>query len=397
VIHRRPVRGAVLAALVTAVAVLPSPAVAELVPPPKPLLEGAPPAAWPDAPSVPAPVYLLLDAGTGQVLAADDADERRPVASTVKMLTALTVAERTEMDDVIEVGPEVEGVVGASVDLEPGERWTVQQLLVGLLVRSGNDAAEAVATAVGGDGDGFLELMAEDAAALGLRVGGPDGVIVTSPSGLDDEQRLSARDLATLGRALLADAELRAIVGAPEVTLPGVGTDENRNLLVGAYAGATGIKTGFTEAAGNSVVASAERDGRELIAVVLGAGPDPDRFVAATALLDHGFSAFATTELSSELTLLVAGGQRQLEVDPTVLTAPAGADVALDVPLPVRAPEAGSLPVPVRVDGTSVATATATVTGDGPARTEGAALLGRAVVDGVYAAMRAGHDGDRRS
>jgi serine-type D-Ala-D-Ala carboxypeptidase (penicillin-binding protein 5/6) len=397
VIHRHPVRGAVLAALVTAVAVLPSPAVAELVPPPKPLLEGAPPAAWPDAPSVPAPVYLLLDAGTGQVLAADDADERRPVASTVKMLTALTVAERTEMDDVIEVGPEVEGVVGASVDLEPGERWTVQQLLVGLLVRSGNDAAEAVATAVGGDGDGFLELMAEDAAALGLRVGGPDGVIVTSPSGLDDEQRLSARDLATLGRALLADAELRAIVGAPEVTLPGVGTDENRNLLVGAYAGATGIKTGFTEAAGNSVVASAERDGRELIAVVLGAGPDPDRFVAATALLDHGFSAFATTELSSELTLLVAGGQRQLEVDPTVLTAPAGADVALDVPLPVRAPEAGSLPVPVRVDGTSVATATATVTGDGPARTEGAALLGRAVVDGVYAAMRAGHDGDRRS
>lgn len=333
-------------------------------------------------------MYLLLDADSGQVLASRAADERRPVASTIKILTALTVRERTDLDDVIEVGPEVEGVVGASVDLEPGERWSVEQLLQAILVRSGNDAAEALATAVGGDPDGFVALMRDDAEALGLR-SGAGGVTVTSPSGLDDAQRLSARDLAVLARVLLADPELRAIVGAPEVTLPGVGTDENRNLLVGSYPGATGVKTGFTEAAGNSVVASAARDGRELIAVVLGAGEDPERFEGAAALLDHGFDAFTTTELGGELTLLVAGGTAQVALEPAVLTAPIAASVDASLPVPVRAPDEGHLTVPVHVDGVRVATATATVTTQPPAPVDGGARLGRAVVDGLYAGLRA--------
>jgi D-alanyl-D-alanine carboxypeptidase (penicillin-binding protein 5/6) len=273
----------------------------------------------------------------------------------------------------------------------------VEQLLQAVLVRSGNDAAEALAVAVGGGREGFVELMAKDAEAVGLRVGASDGAVIASPTGLDDAQRLSARDLATLARVLLAHPGLRAIVGAEEVTLPGIGTDENRNQLIGAYPGATGIKTGYTEAAGNSVVASALRDGRELIVVVLGAGPDPERFDAATELLDHGFGSFVATEIRGERTLLVAGGRRELVVEPIPLTAPTGTEVTLELPLPIRPPEAPELDVPVAFDGVPVATATATVSGEPPPPVEGGARLGRALSDGVYAALRAAHDGDRPS
>lgn len=392
-----PRRVAVLLAASLLALASPVPATAELAPPPEPLVEGPVTAEWPEPPELDVPVYLLVEAETGQVLAARSAGERRPVASTIKILTALTVAERTEPDEQIVVGPEVQGLEGASVELEPGERWTVDQLLRGVLVRSGNDAAEALAVAVGGDREGFVDLMAEDAEAVGLPVGGPNGVVISSPTGLDDGQRLSARDLATLGRVLLADPQLRAIVGAEEVTLPGVGTDENRNQLVGAYPGVTGIKTGFTEAAGNSLVGSAVRDGRELIVVVLGAGPDPERFEATTALLDHGFEAFTATQVEGQQILLVAGGRRELAVEPQPLTAPTGTEVTLDLPLPVRAPEAAELDVPVAFDGVPVATATATVSHDEPAPVEGGARLGRAVADGVYAALRAAHDRDRPS
>lgn len=386
----RPRRTVALLAAAVALSVA-TPAAAELVPPPEPLLAGPPATDWPEPPSVEAPVHLLVEAATGQILVAHRADERRPVASTIKILTALTVADRTDPDDLIEVGAEVQGLEGASVQLEPGERWTVDQMLTAVLVRSGNDAAEALAVAVGGDREGFLELMREDAASVGLPVGEADGVVVTSPSGLGDGELLSAHDLATLSRVLLADPDLRAIVGAPDATLPGVGTDVNRNLLVGSYPGATGIKTGFTEAAGNSVVASAERGGRELIAIVLGGGPDPERFEDAAALLDHGFEAFEATEVGAELTLLVAGGQRSVALEPTPVTAPAGVLVAAELPVPVRAPETGQLTVPVSFDGTVVASATATVSGDEPAAVEGGARLGRAASDGVYAALRAAH------
>jgi D-alanyl-D-alanine carboxypeptidase len=392
--RRRTRRAAAVLTLLGALA-LPVPASAELAPPPEPLVDPSPPVGWPTPPELDVPVYLLVEGASGQVLAARAADERRPVASTVKILTALTVADRAEFDDAIVVGEEVEGVIGASVELTPGERWTVEQLLQGLLLRSGNDAAEAVAVAIGGDRDGFLAMMTEDAAAVGLEVGPPDGVVVTSPSGLDDEQQLSASDLATLARVLLADPELRTIVGTPAVSLPGIGSDENRNLLVGSYPGATGVKTGFTEAAGNSLVASAQRDDRELVVVVLGGGPDPERFRDAAALLDHGFTAFAPAEVGAELTLLVAGGTRTVAVEPATVTAPTGASVTLDLPLPSRPPETGTLAVPLLVDGAVVGATRASVAGEEPATVDGAARLGRAAVDGLYAALRAAQDGDR--
>jgi serine-type D-Ala-D-Ala carboxypeptidase (penicillin-binding protein 5/6) len=366
-------------------------AAAEVEAPPSPVIEQLP-ASWPPSPDLDAPVHLLVDAGTGQVLAESGADEPRPVASTIKILTALAAAQALDLDAEVEVGEEVVGVPGASVELAPGDRWTVRQLVAGILVRSGNDAAEALAVAAAGDREAFLELMTATAAELGVDLSGP----LTTVSGLDDDQQLTATDLATLGRALLADAELRPLAGIPDVRLPGIGNDENRNLLVADYPGATGIKTGFTEAAGNSLVASAERDGRELVAVVLGGGEDPERFVDAAALLDHGFDAFAPTEVSGVRTLLVAGGTRELRVGATPVVVPTGAEAVVDLPVPVRAPEDDQLDVDLLVDGTTVATLEAAVTGEGaPPSGDEAQQLGRAAVDGVYAALRAAYDVER--
>jgi serine-type D-Ala-D-Ala carboxypeptidase (penicillin-binding protein 5/6) len=362
-----------------------SPAAADLAPPPEPVIE-QPPASWPQAPEVTSPVYLLVDATTGQVLSDRRADERRSVASTIKMLTALTAADRLELDQEVEIGEEVVGVPGASVELEPGERWTVGDLLTGILVRSGNDAAEAVAVAAAGDREGFLELMETTARDVGVDLDTP----LVSVSGLEDDQQLSAGDLATLARVLLADPELRGIVGAEEVALPDREPDENRNLLVGDYPGATGVKTGFTEAAGNSLVGSARRGEFELVVVVLGGGPDPERFVDAAALLDHGFDDFAPAELSATSTLLVAGGERRLEVGETPVVVPTGADAEIELPVPVRAPEDDdAVTASVVVDGAAVAAVEAAVTGPAPDPVEGAAALGRAIADGVYAALRA--------
>jgi serine-type D-Ala-D-Ala carboxypeptidase (penicillin-binding protein 5/6) len=364
------------------------PAAADLTPPPEPLLDGPPPATWPATPEVDVPTALLVEAATGQVLgAAGPIEERREVASTVKILTALSAAERVPFDEVVTVGDEVE-VAGASVSLGPGDTWTVEQLLVGLLVRSGNDAAEAIAAHVGGDRDGFVAAMTEDAAALGLPTG-PDGVELASPSGLDDENRLSAADLALLARAALAHPDLRPVFALPEVALPGIGTDENRNLLIGSYPGATGVKTGFTQAAGNSLVGSAVRDGRELVVVVLGGGADPERFDDARTLLDHGFDTFERRELTASRTLLVAGGARTISTADTVVSVPTGATATVELPLPTRVPEPGTGTASVVVDGDHLATVTTEVAAEDPPPVSGGGAVGRGVVDGVHAALRA--------
>lgn len=250
----------------------------------------APPPSWPSAPPASARSYILVDALTGQVLAARAPDEPRVVASTVKLLTILTALESLSLDQTVVVGQEA-AVGGAGTGVDPGERWQVADLLDAILVRSGNDAARALAAAAtDGDMAGFVARMADTAEELGLT-----DVRITEPTGLDDANRLSARALATIGRAALADERIRASAGKAVVDLPGLGPQEARNQLIGSYQGATGLKTGFTEMAGYCLVASAERDGRELVAVILGAREDPARFDEAAALFDHAFERLAST------------------------------------------------------------------------------------------------------
>jgi serine-type D-Ala-D-Ala carboxypeptidase (penicillin-binding protein 5/6) len=305
------------------------------------------------------------------------------------VLTALSVLDRAEPDEVVVVGEEARDIEGASVGLQPGDEWTVEQLLDAIITRSGNDAANALAVHVAGDLDAFAEVMAEDAAALGL-----EDATVVDPSGLTDENLLSALDLATLARAALADPRLRPLLGKRSVDLPGIGEIETRNELLLDYEGATGVKTGFTLAAGNSLVGSAERDGRELVAVVLAAGEDPaQRFREVARLLDLGFDAFEPQVLTGELRYAIAGGEQLLELAPTPVTLPVGEEPVLGFVPSARPPEA-SVPVPVMVGGAPLGEILADPTeprrgGAAEADLDGGAGLGRALVDGAYAALRA--------
>lgn len=367
-----------------------APAEPPLVAPEAPVVAGSP-SGWPQPTPPAAAAWLVLDATSGQVLSASTAaDERRAVASTVKVLTALSVVRRTDLDDVVTVGAEVLGLEGASIGLVPGDQLTVEQLLLGLLIRSGNDAAETLAAHVGGDLAGFLALMRADAAALGLDVDGPDPLVLASPSGLGDANRLSAHDLAVLSRAALDDPDLRPLLAVAEVTLPRVGTDVNRNLLVGEYPGATGVKTGFTSLAGNSLIGSAARGGRELVVVVLDAGDDPARFAQAAALLDHGFDAYEAVTPGAAATLLLAGGRAELRTLSRPVTVPDGAQVGLELVPPIRVGPGAGPRARLQVDGTSVGELVTEVEVTvAPSAVDGAAAVGRGAADGVHAALRA--------
>jgi len=351
---------------------------------PVPVIDGPPPPGWPEPQDLDAAAYVLVEAATGQLLAGHNADERRPVASTIKILTAITVARRAAFDDEVTVGNEVLDLEGASVGLMPGDVWTVEQLLDAIIARSGNDAAESLAVHVAGSRQAFVQLMLDDAAALGVT-----GITLVSPSGLDDANLLSATDLAVLAGAALADADLRPLFARSRVTLPSEGDVPSRNELLETYPGATGVKTGFTIAAGNSFVGSAERGGRELIAVVLGSGDDPARFDAAAALLDLGFDVFRQVELTARLEVALAGGSTAIAVAPVTVTVPEGSDATLALSLPARPPEE-DVEVPIEVDGEEVARLPGALDASAqPPPVEGAAAIGRAVVDSAYAALRA--------
>ena len=330
---------AVIAALGSLLAATP-PATAALEAPRPPLLQTTSrPLTSP--PAVTAAAWALVDARSGQVLDGVGLDELRPVASTVKLLTALTVTERASLTDAVVVSEAVRDVGGAGTSVDPGESWTVQQLLEALLVRSGNDAATALAVHVGGSLEGFVELMRQDAAILGL------DPILTTPTGLDDRNRLTARDLAVIARTFLADDGLRAIAARRTVRLPDIGTVPSRNLLLDQYPDATGLKTGFTTASGYSLVGSAERDGRTLIAVVLGAAGEQERFDDAGALLDWGFAWFEEVRVSRSVRLREGGRWVTVGSDPAWVTVPTGTEVHVDWTLPRRADAAG--PVEVRI------------------------------------------------
>lgn len=348
-----------------------------------PVLADAPPASWPAPDGIDSAAHLLMEVETGQLLVAHNADQRRPVASTLKLLTAYTALQRVEVDEVVTVGEEVLGVTGSTVGLVPGDEWTVGELLDAILARSGNEAAEALAVHVAGDRATFLSWMEEDAAGLGA-----EGLTITTPSGLDDDTVLSARDLALIARAALDLPALRDAMGKRLVALPGQPAQENRNELIGTYPGATGMKTGFTTPAGHSLVGSAERGGRELIAIVLGAGEDPSRFEGAASLLDHGFTATRPTELGASVSLSVGGGTIDLVTDDVTITIPIDSEARLDLRLPLRPPET-SLRFPLVVDDATLTELVATP-GAGPEPVDDPnAQLGRSLVDGTYTALRA--------
>lgn len=227
------------------------------------------PASTSPAPSISAQACILQEMESGAVLYQKSADLPLPSASTVKILTALVVLEHCELDDPVTIKAEWTGIEGSSAFLRAGETLTVRDLLAGLLLASGNDAAVALASHVSGNIDCFAALMNETA----RRCGAVSSVFV-DPNGLDDvNQRTTAVDLAHITRAAMEKEELRAIVSQKQYSCAGH-TFVNHNKLLTMCEGAQGVKTGYTKAAGRALVSLIERESLKLICVTLNAPDD---------------------------------------------------------------------------------------------------------------------------
>jgi len=239
---------------------------------------------------------LLMDGLTGQVLYQQNGTNRNFPASTTKLLTALVALEHGELNQTIRVSHEAvdKGPDSASCYVNEGEEQPLEYLLYGMLLRSGNDCADAIAEGVGGTREQFVVWMNETAERLGA-----SNSHFVNPHGLhDDNHYTSALDLATIARAALSNPMIRKISGTAEFVWPGKnnGTYYHTNNMVHYYQGVVGGKNGYTEEALYTLVTAAERDGLFLIGVTLGYEDKVQLYTAMEGLLDYGFASFVRGE-----------------------------------------------------------------------------------------------------
>ena len=277
------------------------------------------PVAQAAGPEVSAQSAVVLTADTGTVLFEKDGHTPRPVASTTKIMTALLALEAAQEqgDPLVDITQEMVAVEGSSMGLQAGDSISLTGLAAGMLLASGNDAANAAALYLDGSLESFAARMNQRAAALGME----DTHFVT-PSGLDgeDAQGLghlsTAYDMALLARAALEDQAFRQLCSSPSLAVEFAEpvkrvTYTNHNKLLAQYQGCVGVKTGFTKEAGRCLVSAAERDGALLIAVTLNA---PNDWQDHTALLDYGFSQMEPYQLAGgdvRLTVPVVGSPEE--------------------------------------------------------------------------------------
>jgi len=245
-----------------------------------------------------------MDAASGRVLYEKSAHEPRLIASTTKLMTALVAVESTPRLDTVITVTDACMAEGSSMYLKPGEELTLKELLYGLLLQSGNDAALAIAIGCAGDLETFVGWMNQWAEDLGMK----DSHFV-NPNGLDDEEHYStAYDLALLGQAALKNETLREIMSTKSIQVAGRSLT-NHNKLLWQYEGCGGMKTGYTIAAGRTLVSCATRNGQTLICVTLN---DPNDWQDHARLFDYGFANFSAHPLARKdkvfRTLPVVGG-----------------------------------------------------------------------------------------
>lgn len=245
--------------------------------------------------NVTAPAAILIEAGTGQVLYEKNSHDRRPPASVTKIMTMLLVIEAIDegtlsLDDMVRCSEFAASMGGSQVYLEPNEEMSVRDMLKAVAVASGNDAAVALAEHVAGSAEGFVDLMNQRAAALGMK----DTHFVNC-NGLDNPEHLTtAYDIALMSRELVRHPLIFEFTGIWMDSLrDGAFGLVNTNKLIRFYEGANGLKTGSTSVAKFCLSASAVRNGMNLIAVIMGADSSKDRFGDASRLLDYGFANYA--------------------------------------------------------------------------------------------------------
>lgn len=227
---------------------------------------------------------ILLCADTGDILYEKNADEKMLIASITKVMTAIIVIENCDMDEKIKIKPEWSTVEGSSMYLKPDEYYTVSEILTGLLLVSGNDAATALACSMCGDEPSFAAKMNEKAKELGMT-----NSSFRNPHGLDAPEHYStARDMAILASYCMENEEFRRIASTSCATVKDQ-TYVNHNRLLREYEGCIGVKTGYTMAAGRTLISCAERNGMRLVCVTLNA---PDDWNDHRYLLDSGFEDY---------------------------------------------------------------------------------------------------------
>ncbi len=262
---------------------------------------------------VSAKAAILIEATTGRVLYAKNADSRLPMASTTKIMSALLTLEQPNLDEYFTVDPDAIRVEGSSMGLVEGDQVTLRALAYGMLLPSGNDAANAAAVKIGGTTENFIAMMNKRAELLGL-----SNTHFVTPSGLHDDAHYStAKDMAMLTRAALKNPDFLAICSSKNAQLefgnpPFKRWLKNSNKMLQNYEGAIGVKTGFTDEAGRCLVSAARRNGVTLICVTLS---DPNDWQDTANLFDYGFTQVSSHEipasLAGEKTVKVTGGTQQ--------------------------------------------------------------------------------------
>ncbi len=294
---------------------------------------------------------VLMDARTGEILYAKNADEPLPPASVTKVMTLLLVMEaidggKLSLTDTVSVSEYAASMGGSQVYLEPGEQMSVEDLLKSVVVSSANDAAVALAETVAGSEEAFVKRMNERAAELGM-----EHTCFENVSGLDDDtvnHLISAEDIAIMSRELLIHKKIMDYSTIWMDTIRGGAFGlSNTNRLIRFYSGATGLKTGSTSKAKFCISATAKRDGLHLIAVIMGSPTRDIRNEMAKKLLDWGFANFAMYEnpAAGAGTVRVLGGIREnceLRYDSFARLLPKGSEkkvtVQIQIPDEITAP-----------------------------------------------------------
>jgi len=267
-----------------------------------------------DYPQTSAQSAVLIDGNSYRVLWGKNTDERLPMASTTKIMTALVAIESGNIDTAVTVPKIAQGIEGSSIYLTAGERLSLEELLYGLMLKSGNDAATAIAHEVGGGSiERFVSLMNATARRIGAY-----NTNFENPHGLhSDNHYTTAYDLAKITAYALKNDDFEEIVSTKYKEIPWEGSQwnrvlENKNKLLWSLEGANGVKTGFTKRAGRCLVSAAKRDELQLILVVLNCGP---MFEESSAILEYGFSMYKNRRIidssASVISVPIDNGIRQ--------------------------------------------------------------------------------------
>ncbi|MDF0726169.1 D-alanyl-D-alanine carboxypeptidase [Cytobacillus sp. S13-E01] len=246
---------------------------------------------------------ILIEQESGRILYSKDIHSKRRIASITKIMTAVLAIESGKMDEMVKVSNRAAGTEGSSLYLQPNEKIKLEDLVYGLMLRSGNDAAVAIAEYVGGSLEGFVYLMNQKAAEIGMT-----NSKFANPHGLDDQENhySTAYDMAMLTRYAMQDEQFKKIFGTEIHRAPNPNEKwdrvwKNKNkLLTGLYANSTGGKTGYTKRAKRTLVSTASKDGLDLIAVTINASDDWNDHIN---MFNNGFAKFNTIKIIPEGTI----------------------------------------------------------------------------------------------